>query len=206
MIELKNIAIKFENKIIFKNFSYTFEDNTIYCLTGASGCGKTTLLRIISGLLKPNRGIVAYNGLKIKKPVKNIFMMNQGYTNFPWKNCLNNVLFPTKLTTKITEEHKQQAINLLKEVGLGEYIENYPYELSGGMKQRLALARTLMIKPEVILMDEPLGALDPEMREKMQNLILKLHEETKNTIIMITHDPEEAEKMSNTIIKIEKGA
>ncbi len=204
MIEVKNISKSFDKKIILKNYSYSFEDNKIYCLIGESGCGKTTLLRIISGLDRPDKGEVFYNNTPIKKPSKNIFMMNQSYTNFPWKTCLENVLFPIKLQGQVREEHKKQAIDLLTEVGLEESINHYPYELSGGMKQRLALARTLMIKPEVILMDEPLSALDPSTREKMQDMIIKLHKETQNTIIMITHDHDEAEKMGDIVLKFER--
>lgn len=203
MLQVQNISFTYDGRKIFENYSNSFSGNKIYCIVGPSGCGKTTLLRLISGLLKPNKGGVFYKNQKIVKPIKNIFMMHQGYTNFPWKSCLENVLFPIKLHTKVNEQYMRQAINLLNEVGLGNCIEKYPYELSGGMKQRLALARTLMIKPEVILMDEPLSALDPVTRVKMQNLILKLQKETQNTILMITHDNEEAERMGDIIIRLE---
>src|SRR5690242_11446938 len=138
MIQLQNITKKYNRKVILNNYSYTFEDNKIYCLIGASGCGKTTLLRIISGLDRADRGKAFYNSKRITRPIKNIFMMNQCYTNFPWKTCLENVLFPIKLFEKVNDEHVQQAEALLKEVGLEEYKNHYPYELSGGMKQRLA--------------------------------------------------------------------
>lgn len=203
MIKVQNICFSYEGNKIFSNYSSSFDENNIYCIVGSSGCGKTTLLRIISGLLKPDKGTVLYNDLKIVKPIKDIFMMHQGYTNFPWKSCLENVLFPIKLHGKVTEDQKELAIELLAEVGLENYINKYPYELSGGMKQRLALARTLMIRPKVILMDEPLSALDPSTRVKMQNLILRLHDETQNTILMITHDHEEAKRMGDSIIALE---
>lgn len=202
MIELKDVSLKYEDKVIFNNYSFTFESNKVYCIIGKSGCGKTSLLRIISGLEKPKKGTVMYGNKRITRPIKNIFMMHQSYTNFPWKSCLDNVLFPIKLHGKVTGEHREQAVNLLEEVGLGEYLDKYPYELSGGMKQRLALARTLMIKPEVILMDEPLSALDPVTRVGMQNMILRLHRETQNTIIMVTHDHEEAKRMADVIIRL----
>ncbi|MDP4181359.1 MAG: ABC transporter ATP-binding protein [Bacillota bacterium] len=236
IIQLNDISIKFDNKTIFTNYNNTFEGGKIYCITGPSGCGKTTLLRMISGLQKPDRGTVTYNNLKVLKPLRNIFMMHQSYTNFPWKNCLENVLFPVKYhapkihssdneisesptrsrsrikmffkktflkessNNNITDDNRDKAINLLEEVGLGDAIERFPNELSGGMNQRLALARTLMMMPEVILMDEPLSALDPQTRNKMQDLILKLHKETGNTIIMVTHDLNEAQKMGDVNI------
>lgn len=203
MIKVQNLSFSYDGKKIFENYNNSFGENSINCIIGSSGCGKTTLLRMISGLLKPDKGMVLYNDLKIVKPIKDIFMMHQGYTNFPWKSCLENVLFPIKLHEKVTEEHKDLAIELLGEVGLESYIYKFPYELSGGMKQRLALARTLMIKPKVILMDEPLSALDPATRVKMQDLILRLHAETQNTILMITHDHEEAKRMGDYIVKMD---
>lgn len=203
VIKVQNLCFSYDGKKIFENYTNSFGENSINCIIGSSGCGKTTLLRIISGLLKPDKGTVLYNDMKIVKPIKDIFMMHQGYTNFPWKSCLENVLFPIKLQGKVTKEQKDLAIELLGDVGLKSYIDKFPYELSGGMKQRLALARTLMIKPKVILMDEPLSALDPATRVKMQDLILRLHNETQNTILMITHDHEEANRMGDYIVKME---
>lgn len=202
MIKLENVNISYDNKEILKNFSYDFADNSMIAIVGRSGCGKSTLLKTIAGLIKPNKGKAFYNDIVIKKPIKDICMMHQTYSNFPWKTCLENVLFPVKNNGKITNEQKKEATELLKRVGLEDYIDKYPHELSGGMKQRLALARTLMIKPKVILMDEPLSALDDKTRSDMQNLILQLHYNTKNTVIMVTHNLDEAEKMCNQIINL----
>lgn len=202
MISVNSISIKFDKKVIFNNYSRVFEDNKIYCILGKSGCGKTTLLRIIAGLLEPDSGSVTYNDKKIEKQMPEIFMMHQHYANFPWKTCLENVLFPIALKQKVTEEHRKQAIEMLMQVGLGECVKMYPYELSGGMKQRLSLARVLMTRPPVILMDEPMSALDDKTRERMQNFILNLHRETQNTIIMITHDVDEARKMGDVLISL----
>jgi NitT/TauT family transport system ATP-binding protein len=202
LIKVNNVSKKFDKKIILNNYSRVFEDNKIYSIIGRSGCGKTTLLRIIAGLIEPDTGSVTYNDGKIDKKMPEIFMMHQHYTNFPWKTCLENVLFPIELKSKVTKEHEMQAVELLKQVGLGENINMYPYELSGGMKQRLSLARILMTKPPVILMDEPMSALDDKTRVKMQDYILELHAETKNTIIMVTHDVDEARKMGDEIINL----
>jgi ABC-type nitrate/sulfonate/bicarbonate transport system ATPase subunit len=202
MLCLKDVNLSFGEKQVLTNFSYSFEDNKIYVITGPSGCGKSTLLRLACGLLSPTSGSITYgDGTIVNKADKEIFMMHQHYTNFPWKSVIDNVLFPIRLHTIVTEVHKQEAIAMLSKVGLEQSADLYPHELSGGMKQRVALARTLMMKPNMLLMDEPLSALDPKMRLQMQNLIIDLHKETSNTIIMVTHDEDEAIKLANIRIK-----
>ncbi|MNJ90292.1 Taurine import ATP-binding protein TauB [compost metagenome] len=202
MLKIEGLTVKFKDKTIFENWNSTFEENKIYTVLGKSGCGKSTLLRTIAGLLKPNSGVISYNDKKITKPIEQVFMMHQAYTNFPWKNCLENVLFPIKLKRKVTSEDIIFAKEMINRVGLNDCESKYPDELSGGMKQRLALARVLVSKPPVILMDEPLSALDDKTRESMQKLILDLHEETSNTVIMVTHNQEEAHKMGDFILNL----
>lgn len=202
MIKVENLSVSFGSNEVLKNINLEFKKDKIYCILGRSGCGKTTLLRSVAGLLKPTSGNVIYKDKRITKPNKNIFMMHQNYANFPWKNCIENVLFPIKLQRKVTQKDYAEASNLLASVGLGEHIEKYPDELSGGMKQRLSLARVLMSRPEVILMDEPLSALDDRTRVEMQNLIMNLQKETKSTIIMITHNKSDATKMADYIINL----
>jgi ABC-type nitrate/sulfonate/bicarbonate transport system ATPase subunit len=202
MIKVNNLQIKFDKKVLFDGYNTTFADNKVYCILGKSGCGKSTLLRIIAGLLKPQGGEIICNDKIVDKPIKDIFMMHQTYSNFPWKNCLENVLFPLKVQGKLTEQHKKEAIEILKQVGLEGNEDKYPHELSGGMKQRLALARVLITRPPVILMDEPLSALDPKTRSQMQDLVLDMHNKTKNIVIMVTHDPDEAKKMADEIITL----
>lgn len=202
MIELKNICLSFDKKVIFNDFNYTFETGKNHAILGPSGCGKSTLLRIIAGLLKPDSGEVFYNGKLLTKPNKDIFMMHQVYANFPWLNCLDNVLLPISINTKVTKEHIEEAQDILKNVGLGEFINKYPYKLSGGMKQRLALARVLMSKPPVILMDEPTSALDEKTRIKMEDLLLEVDRQHKNLIIMVTHNQEAAKKIAEKIIEL----
>lgn len=202
MIEVKNLHMKYEDKEIFKGFNVTFEDNSVYAILGKSGCGKSTLLRLIAGLIKPNSGEIYYDKNLVKKPNADICMMHQNYTNFDWKNCLDNVLFGVCHSTKPTVNQIKEAKKMLAIVGLEECELKYPYQLSGGMKQRLALARTLMNRPKVLLMDEPLSALDPKTRLEMQDLVLSLHKETQNTVIMVTHSEEEAKRMCDSYIRI----
>lgn len=201
MIELKDLATGYSRASpIMENLKYQF-DNKIYGILGESGCGKTTLLRTIAGLLKPLNGEVIIDGKSVTKANKhNVYMMHQNYTSFDWKTCLENVLIAKQIKEKVNESDTEDARKILKTVKLEGCEDKYPKQLSGGMRQRLALARTLFMKPQIILMDEPLSALDEITRKEMQNLILDVHKETNNTIIMVTHSSEEANYMCDKII------
>jgi ABC-type nitrate/sulfonate/bicarbonate transport system ATPase subunit len=202
LIEVNDLSVNFDGEVVFNGYNNEFKSGQFYGILGRSGRGKTTLLRAIAGLLEPNEGTILYNDKKIKGPVDDIFMMHQNYTNFPWKTCLENILFPIEVNGNIGDSDIKRAKKMLEKVDLEGCENKYPHELSGGMNQRLALARTLLTKPDVILMDEPLSALDDKTRHQMQQLVLNLHRETKNTIIMVTHDPREAKRMSDKIIKL----
>lgn len=200
MLTTDNLAIGYCHKAILDKLNYRF-DNRIYGILGGSGKGKTTFLRTIAGLIKPISGKVMLDGKKIEKANRNgIYMMHQGYTCFNWLSVMDNILLARKLQSKIREDDKKEALNLLKEVGLYEHREKYPQQLSGGQRQRLALARTIFANPQVILMDEPLSALDQNTRKAMQKLVVGVHQRSNNTIIMVTHSQEEAEKMCDKII------
>lgn len=195
MIKLNNVAIGYNSLVIRDNLSYTFEEDKIYGILGESGVGKTTFLKTIAGLLKPLSGTLEVGNKK------NIYMMHQAYTCFDWLTCLDNILITERIKYhRITKEIKAKALQALADVGLENHAHKYPTQLSGGQRQRLALARTLFTKPQIVLMDEPLSALDEETRRCMQDLILKIHKETHNTIIMVTHSSEEAKKMCDEII------
>lgn len=205
MIKLIDVTTGYSrDKPLLERFSYEFE-NKIYGILGESGVGKTTLLRTIAGLMNPLSGEVIINNSKITKASENnIYMLHQNYTSFDWMTCINNILITKKIKGKVNEEDINRAIEMLYKVGLAGYEKKYPKELSGGQRQRLALARTLYMNPEVILMDEPLSALDEKTRFEMQNLIMELHQKTRNTILMVTHSTNEANRMCDKIITVRR--
>lgn len=194
MITLTDLVVGYD-KPLMKPLNLTFESGKIYGILGKSGCGKSTLLKTIAKMQKQISGTVT------RDDKSQVYMMHQKYTNFNWLTCLDNVLIAERNKTK-RKMSKQHAIEVLKQVGLEDYLDRYPTELSGGMQQRLALARVLFVKPKILLMDEPLSALDDNTREQMQKLIMDVHKETGNTIIMVTHSVEEAHKMCDKIIQL----
>lgn len=200
MFELDRLSIGYSrDKPLLKDLTYKFSSK-IYGILGESGVGKTTLLRTIAGLEKPLYGNIV-NPQNIP-----IYMMHQNYTCFDWLTSIDNILISSKVKhEKLSDELKDAAAQSLKRVGLDGYERYLPGELSGGMRQRLALARTMFVKPRIILMDEPLSALDEEMRKEMQNLIVEEHNKTQNTILMITHSTAEAERMCDEIITLKRG-
>lgn len=194
MITLNNLSIGYE-KPLMDPLNITFESGKIYGILGKSGCGKSTLLKTIAGMHKPLSGEI------VRKDKQSIYMMHQRYTNFDWLSCRENVLIAERNRSK-RRFLVESAESVLQKVGLGNYFDRYPTELSGGMQQRLALARVLFVKPTCLFMDEPLSALDDKTREQMQNLIMEVHHETANTILMVTHSVEEAERMCDYIIQL----
>lgn len=201
MITLINISTGYSrDKPLLKKFNYEFQ-NKIYGILGESGCGKTTFLRTVAGLMKPIEGSIKVDGKELQKASKNdIYMMHQNYTCFDWMNCSENILIAKRIKRKINDSDYAKAENVLKKVGLLEHKNKFPQQLSGGQRQRLSLARTLFVEPQIVLMDEPLSALDEKTRSDMQQLIIEMHKRTNNTIIMVTHSKEEAEKMCDLII------
>jgi NitT/TauT family transport system ATP-binding protein len=168
-------------------------------LLGPSGCGKSTLLRMIAGLDKPTSGQVLVNGEIVTHPGKDRGMVFQKYTSFPWLTVADNIAYGMKINGVPEAQRKETLDRLLQSVGLTEFANVYPETLSGGMQQRVAIARTLALRPSVILMDEPFGALDAQTRSDMQQLLLQIWDETACTILFVTHDVEEAIYLADRI-------
>jgi taurine transport system ATP-binding protein len=183
-----------------KDVSLTINEGEIMSVLGPSGCGKTTLLNIIAGFLAPTDGKVVLNGHTVTGPDAERGMVFQKGALFEWMSVRHNVDFGPRMKGMPKAERDQITDHLLETVGLQDFKDKAVYELSGGMQQRVALARCLANDPDVILMDEPLGALDALTREKMQGLVLKLWKETGKTIILITHSVEEALLLGERLI------
>lgn len=204
MIQLNNLSIGYGGVAIVDDLNLSFEDGKVYGILAKSGAGKTTLLKTIAGLLLPVKGHVSIDGVHYRTSRRNpVYMMHQRYCNFNWLTCLENVLIAQRDKRKrYTDESRADAYLALCQVGLDSCKDKWPSQLSGGMQQRLALARTLYVKPKYLLMDEPLSALDDKTRSEMQSLILDIHRKTQNTILMVTHSQDEASKMCDQIIRI----
>lgn len=193
------LSKKFAQLSVLENINFQVDANEFVCIVGASGCGKSTLLNIIAGLMSPTSGQVLLDGEIVFGPGSDRGMIFQNYSLFPWLTVADNIGFGLELR-KISSAEKKDRINyFLEVVGLSKFAQAYPKELSGGMKQRVAIARSLANQPEVLLMDEPFGALDAQTKEQMQQFLLQLWQQTHTTILMITHDVEEAIFLSQRI-------
>ena len=209
IIEFINVSKRFPERKneppleVLKTFDFKVERKDAGCfvvLLGPSGCGKSTILTLISGLALPDEGEVRLNGKLITGPAHDSATVPQAYTCFPWLTVLKNVEFGLTLAGRDKKERKAIAMEYLKKVGLADRCNAYPKQLSGGMQQRVAIARTLAIKPAIVLMDEPFGALDAQTRSEMQQMLMKLWDEEKNTIIFVTHDITEALLLGDRVI------
>jgi NitT/TauT family transport system ATP-binding protein len=169
------------------------------CLLGPSGCGKSTLLNIVAGFLRPSAGEVLVNGHPVNGPGADRGVVFQEYVLFPWLTVAGNVEFGLKLSRAAAAERRATVGRYLDLVGLRAHADKFPVQLSGGMKQRVAIARALANNPEIILMDEPFGALDPQTRWGMQSLLLDVSRAENNTILFVTHDVSEAVYLADTI-------
>ncbi len=171
----------------------------IVVFLGPSGCGKSTILKAVAGLLPPTRGEVLMNGEPVTTVGRDRGMVFQAYTSFGWLTVKENVEYGLKLRGVSKKEREEQSTKYLKAVGLHEFADRYPKDLSGGMKQRVAIARTLINEPQLVLMDEPFGALDPQTRWGMQSLLLDISRTEDNTILFVTHDVSEAVYLGDTL-------
>jgi NitT/TauT family transport system ATP-binding protein len=214
IVELKGVGKWFtdartgKHSEVLKDLDLTIEDETageFVVLLGPSGCGKSTILSLISGLTAPDSGEVHTFGRPVTGPNPCSATVPQAYTCFPWLTVLKNVEFGLGLKGEPRARRRQTALDYLRKVGLGDRSEAYPKQLSGGMQQRVAIARTLAMKRPIVLMDEPFGALDAQTRSEMQQMLLQLWEEEGNTIIFVTHDIAEALLLGDRVIVFSAG-
>ena len=177
----------------------TMESGEFISLVGPSGCGKSTMLRLIAGLINPTTGCLTVNGKEIEKPAPDRGMMFQKATLFPWLTVRDNIAFSLKMQGKL-KGNEDKVENMIKVIGLEGFREDYPAQLSGGMAQRVALVRSLINEPPILLLDEPLGALDAFTRMNMQDEILKIWHEKQQLAVMVTHDVDEAIYMGTRVL------
>ncbi|HCP53655.1 MAG: sulfonate ABC transporter ATP-binding protein [Pseudomonadaceae bacterium] len=175
-----------------ENVSFEVPDQQFAVIVGPSGCGKSSLLYLTAGLAEPSDGEIYVGGAKVDGPGADRGMVFQSYTLFPWLTVRENIEFGLKRKRIAAAERKEIVDFYLNEVGLNNFADNYPKQLSGGMMQRVAIARALANDPQILLMDEPFGALDSQTRMKMQQLLLRIWEHSKKTVVFVTHDIDEA--------------
>jgi NitT/TauT family transport system ATP-binding protein len=189
---------------VLDNLSLSLTKGELVCLTGRSGCGKSTLLKILAGFLSPSKGYCLLQGKKIVKPGPDRCVVFQEDALFPWLTVRENVAFGLGCRRLSLKQKAVEVDRFLDLVGLEGYGKYLPRELSGGMKQRVALARVLILSPLVLLMDEPFGALDAQTREDMQDLLLKLSREQVQTILFVTHDVQEAVTIADRVLFLDR--
>ncbi|HLA43025.1 MAG TPA: ABC transporter ATP-binding protein [Aggregatilineales bacterium] len=180
--------------------SVALSRETFTCLIGPSGCGKSTLLRVLSGLLRPDEGTVSINGTLLSTPWRRIGMVFQDANLMPWRTVIQNLLLPLEIEGIPREEQYRRAEILLEMTGLSDFRDAYPATLSGGMAQRLAIGRALIHKPEVLLLDEPFGALDAITREELSAELLRIWAKDRKTVLMVTHSIPEAILLSDRVL------
>ncbi len=208
ILELKDISVSFDGETILDKLNLSIKDGEFVTFLGASGCGKTTTLRVIAGFISPDSGDVFFDGKRIndlppyKRQVNTIF---QRYALFPHLNVYENVAFGLRVSHTPDKEVRQRVAEMLKMVNLTGYEKRKVDKLSGGQQQRVAIARALVNNPRVLLLDEPLAALDYKLRKDMQNELRRIQRQTGITFIFVTHDQEEALSMSDTVVVMNEG-
>ena len=208
LIRLRNICMAFDDEQVLDNINLYFNDSEFLTLLGPSGCGKTTTLRIIGGFTTPTGGDVIFDGVRIndvpphKRQINTVF---QKYALFPHLNVFENVAFGLRLKKMTEDEIRPKVFEMLEIVGLKGFERRSIHQLSGGQQQRVAIARSLVNQPRVLLLDEPLGALDLKLRKEMQLELKRLQREMNITFVYVTHDQEEALTMSDTVVVMSGG-
>jgi len=201
IVEVREVGKIYDGGVeALKDTTLVFPIGRLSTLLGPSGCGKTTLLKIIAGLIPPSRGGVWVNGKKVDGPGPERAFVFQDFALLPWANVLRNVAFGLELRGLPKEQRHAIALKYIAEVGLSGFESSYPHQLSGGMRQRVGLARALAVDAEIILMDEPFSSVDEQTRRKFQEELLELLRDMKKTVIFVTHSIEEAAYLSDQIV------
>ena len=208
MVEIQGVSKSFHKTVkdittefkALSDVSLSVRENEFISIIGPSGCGKTTLLKIIDGLIPYDSGKILIEGRQVTAPGPDRAVVFQSFALLPWRTVLANVEFSLELRQLAKEERTKTARDYLKRVGLGDFENHYPHELSGGMQQRAGLARALAVNPSILLMDEPFGAVDAQTRQLLQEELLELWQRERKTVIFITHSMDEAVYLSDRVV------
>ena len=204
LLELKNVSLKYQTLTdeitAVESLSFNCNEGEFISIIGPSGCGKTTVLSLIAGLLEPSTGKILIDGEQMSKRKDNLGYMLQKDHLFPWRTIEKNIFLPLEIKKINTEKNREYALHLLEKYGLKEFRKKYPDQLSGGMRQRVALIRTMASKPKLLLLDEPFSALDYQTRLSVCDDVFNIIKAEKKTAILVTHDISEAISMSDKII------
>lgn len=205
IISIQNLSKRFNSKEnitvdALKNINLDVEENDFICIVGPSGCGKSTLLRIIAGLEDATEGKINYKGKELLEPTSEIGMVFQNYSLLPWRTVIDNISLGLEFKREDKRTRLEVASKYLEIINMQKFANAYPYELSGGMQQRVAIARALANDPQVLLMDEPFGALDAHTRIILQKELLRIWEQNKKTVLFVTHSVDEAVYLSDKIV------
>ncbi len=206
-IELRNVTKSYrtmqeEDLLALQDVSFEVGKSEFVSVVGASGCGKTTLLKIIAGLIPHSSGEVRIGGSSVKGPRKDIGFVFQQPVLLPWRTVLENTLLPIEVMGLPREEYGKRALDILDRVGLSGFSDKYPFELSGGMQQRVAITRALVYDPDVLLLDEPFGALDAMTRESLNLELLRIWSDHRKTVLFVTHSISEAIFLSDRVVAL----
>ncbi|MBF9233663.1 ABC transporter ATP-binding protein [Microvirga alba] len=205
-LRLDNVTCVFDGGYVaVKDASLTVNDGEFICIVGPTGCGKSTLLNVAAGLLEPSRGNVSVFGQELTGMNKRAGYMFQAESLMPWRTALDNVALGLEIRGVPVDKAREQSKFWLEKVGLAAHKHKYPHQLSGGMRKRASLAQMLILNPEIILMDEPFGALDVQTRQLMENELLRLWSEDRKIVLFITHDLEEAIALADRVIVMSAG-
>lgn len=212
-IDISNLTFSYknqkDNKPVLDNLNLQIKDGEFVCVLGHSGCGKSTLLNILAGLIVPDKGTITIDGRPLKGPGADRTIVFQNYSLFPWMTVRKNVFFGIQQAKKNLDKSKAYNIadSYLEKVDMAKAMDKYPHQLSGGMQQRVAIARSLAMDTEIILLDEPFGALDAKIKEELQQLLEQLWENSNNkkTIVFVTHNIEEAILLADRAVFMSNG-
>ena len=199
-VRVHGLTKTFGERLAVEDLSFEVGENEFVALVGPSGCGKSTTLRMIAGLVTPTSGRVTVRDQEVRRPITQAAMVFQSPVLLPWRRTLDNVLFTAEMRGESAERHRGRAEELIRLAGLEGFEQSYPHELSGGMQQRVAICRALLLEPALLLMDEPFGALDVMTRERMGFELQRIWAAMNNTVVFVTHSISEAVLLADTVV------